>query len=234
MINKRCLSPTIKRSTSSIKGDQTVGNAIRPCSLLLEVEIPQHQEGRAEHNKHRRVQFSNDENNAQSAPHKELSSEMVEDIWYSSEEIQNFKEEVRSMVLQHYYKQGETKNENDEMAGLEKYDPRRSRFKQSALYYTLRAQRQSRDPKFLRSVARRCTAWARALATSQGFHDHCAVYDPLDGLLDVADFESRAVNVKNDEQSRILEIESTEKYCQYNETEMKPSQTKKQRLSYKY
>jgi hypothetical protein len=213
-----------KKSTLSTKGNQSVGNVISPGSLP--------QQG-AEHSRHRRVQFSNDENDAQSAPPKELSLEMIEVIWYSSQEIQHFKEEVRSMVLRHYYQQGETKNEDDEMAGLEKYDPRRSKYKQSALYYTLQAQSQSRDPNFLRLVARRCTAWARTLATNQGFHDHCAVYDPLDTLFDVADFDSRAVNVNDDEKSRVSERDSTEKHRQDNGTEMNPSQTKKQRISYK-
>jgi len=213
-----------KKSTLSTKGNQSVGNVISPGSLP--------QQG-AEHSRHRRVQFSNDGNDAQSAPPKELSSEMIEVIWYSSQEIQHFKEEVRSMVLRHYYQQGETKNEDDEMAGLEKYDPRRSKYKQSALHYTLQAQSHSRDPNYLRSIARRCTAWARTLATNQGFHYYCAVYDPLDGLLDVADFESIAVNADDNEQNRISEIGSTEKHRQDNETEMNPTQTKKQRISYK-
>jgi len=219
------MSPTMKKkSTVFTKGNQSAGNIISPCSLP--------QQG-AEHSKHRRVQFSNDENDTQSAPYEQLTSGMIEAAWYSCQEIQYFKEEVRSTVLRHYYQQGETKNEDDEMAGLEKYGLRRSKYKKAALYYTLQAQCQSKDPDFVRSVTRRCTAWARTLATSQGFHDYCAVYDPLDGLLGAADFESRAVNEDDNEQNRASEIGSTEKHRQDNETEMNPSQTKKQRISYK-
>jgi len=223
MINTRPLSPTMtKKSVASTKGNKSAGNIISSCSLP--------QQG-AEYSTNHRVQFSNDENDTHSAPHEQLSPEMIAATWYSYQEIQHFKEEVRSAVLRHYYQQGETKNEDDEMAGLEKYDPQRSQYKQSALHYTLQAQSQSRDPSFLRSIARRCTAWARTLAINQGFNDYCAVYDPLDGLLDVADFESRAVNADDNEQNRISEIRSTEKHRQDNETEMNPAQTKKQRIS---
>mmetsp|Transcript_39917 Transcript_39917/g.96307 ORF Transcript_39917/g.96307 Transcript_39917/m.96307 type:complete len:132 (-) Transcript_39917:101-496(-) len=81
--------------------------------------------------------------------------------------------------------------------------------KKSAKYHILHAQKKSRDPEFIRSVSRRCTAWARAIAREQGFHDYCAVYDPLDGLLDLEDFDESFTNTM-DEKKRIRDEEMTQ------------------------
>ena len=114
---------------------------------------------------------------------------MIEDMWFTYEEITKFKHDVRSLVIrkvQRNNNKGITNNDDndEEMSGLEKYNPQRSAYKKSALYHILNAQKKSRDPQFLRAVSRRSTAWARAIANEQGFKDYCAIYDPLDDLLD--------------------------------------------------
>jgi hypothetical protein len=129
---------------------------------------------------------------------------MINDMWFTHEDITKFKHEVRSLVIRKVQNGGtvpstEKEQENDdEMSGLEKYNPQRSAYKRSALYNVLHAQSKSRDPYFLRANSRRSTAWARAIANQQGFQDYCAVYDPLDDLLD---FENSNFLESNDDHS---------------------------------
>lgn len=172
------------------------------------------------HNHHRRVRFSmNDENDSQSAPHKELTAEMIDDLWYTEDEITEIKNNVRSLVIRNSQHKV---NDEEEMAGLEKYNPQRSEYKKAALYHILRAQSKSRDPEFLRSVSSRSTAWARTVAADQGFHDYCEIYDPLDNLLDFDNLEPM-MNF-NDDNSPTLHKRS------HHDAEI-PASSKRQRLS---
>lgn len=131
-------------------------------------------------NHQRKVHFAlNDETDSRPAPHQELTTEMIEDMWYSPQYIDYFKQSAKYMVLNR-----EKLNEEELcMSGLERYLGKRSEYRRSALFYTLQAQRKTRNPEFIRAVSRRCTAWARSIATQQGFEDYCEVYDPLARLL---------------------------------------------------
>ncbi|KAL3932771.1 MAG: hypothetical protein SGBAC_010696 [Bacillariaceae sp.] len=157
------------------------------------------------HQSFRRVRFAADENDSQSPAHRALTSEMISELWYTHEEVTKFKNDIRSLVIRQVQK-GDLPKE--EMMGLEKYNPQRSEFKKSAKYHILHAQRQNQDPEFLRSVSRRCTAWARAIARDQGFQDFCAVSDPLDGLLELENFESVMQEIATSTQKRNRDEES--------------------------
>lgn len=134
--------------------------------------------------KQRRVHFSvNDENDSRSAPHQELTAEMINDMWYTPQNIDSFKENAKYAIVNQAKLSQMDDNEEFSMSGLERYGRQRTEYKRSALYYTLDAQRKTRNPDFIRSVARRCTAWARSVAAQQGFEDYCDVYDPLSRLL---------------------------------------------------
>lgn len=112
-------------------------------------------------------------------PMKELTLTMINDVWYTEEEITNFKRTAKRIVCTGRIPEG------DSVSGLERYqDIQRSKYKRSALYYILQAQQSSRNPEFIRAVSKRCTAWARHVAFNQGFAQYCQVYgDPLDTLL---------------------------------------------------
>mmetsp|Transcript_8318 Transcript_8318/g.20029 ORF Transcript_8318/g.20029 Transcript_8318/m.20029 type:complete len:223 (-) Transcript_8318:45-713(-) len=129
----------------------------------------------------RQVRFSNDENDTQNAPHEELSPEMINDMWYTHEEM---KHQVRSIVCRHLHCENFGWNSTtDNISALQRYSPQRSEYKQTTLRCILQAQNQSSDPDFIRSVSIQCTVRARALAANQGLEDYCEVYDPLDSLL---------------------------------------------------
>lgn len=234
MLNTRPLSPTMETrptlSTKSHRGDDEKNITI-PHSLPPEQTV-------------RSVHFSTDENDSQSAPHKELTTDMINGIWYNCDEIQQFKQEVRSIVIRHYQTtNGTTPPTKNEIPELERYGPQRSEYKRFARHHIIQAQKHSRDPNYLRSVARRCTAWARAVATDRGFHDYCAVYDPLDGLLDTADFETIEtieIDANDDEEQRASKLVSDGKrFDRSNGMETKrkfdssgpPQQNKRQRIS---
>jgi len=128
----------------------------------------------------RRITFADpDEDDSAPAPMKELTIEIINDVWYSLDELDYFKENVKRIVLSRKVPEGEASE------GLEKYDTRRMKFKFYALAYIMQAQREGCEPEFLRRVSRRCTAWARTTALNQGFHDFCEIYDPLDDLLEL-------------------------------------------------
>ena len=123
----------------------------------------------------RRVSFflpyNKDENRIPSDM-KHVTLENTKNLWYTKEEILQFKKRTKTCVIE----RGLSDNNND-YSGLERYlDPRRSKFKKSAVYYTLKSQSFNRDPEFTREVSRRCTSWAKKLAIQQGFEDFCSAY----------------------------------------------------------
>jgi len=129
-----------------------------------------------------RVSFSADENDSQSAPNKELTCEMIQDMWYSSSELGGFKQEIKSILLQQCRRGVASKASSDEFLGLERYEPKRDEFRRQAIYFTLQAQEKSKDSNFIRMVARKCTAYSRAVATKQGLVDYSVAYDSLYSL----------------------------------------------------
>ena len=135
----------------------------------------------------KRVHFSTDENDSQLAPHKELTSEMVQDMWYTSTEMDCLKEDVKSIILQRNRELAQvTKEVSENALGLERYETKRDEFRRAAIFYTLQAQKKSKDPTFIGLIAHQCTDFARAAATLQGMKDFGAAYDAtaLDSSLD--------------------------------------------------
>ena len=132
----------------------------------------------------RRVRFSEAENDSQSAPNKELTAEMKQEMWYTSTEISGFKKEAKCIIAQRYFElQTGVKTVDSENAlGLERYEPKRDEFKRQAIYFTLQAQNKSKDPEFIRMIYHKCTAYSRAVASHQVLSDYGAAYDPLYSL----------------------------------------------------
>ncbi|CAJ1939307.1 unnamed protein product [Cylindrotheca closterium] len=157
------------------------------------------------------VRFSNEENDTQSTALQELTSEMINDMWYNRQEFDVIKHQVRSIVWRQQFLNGETpsssfrKNNNhddtDNISVLQRYGPHRSAYKKLVIRYTLHAQNHSIDPDFLRSVSTQFSARARALAANQGFEDYCEVYDPLDSLLGSATIPNDLVHGDDQEQN---------------------------------
>lgn len=158
----------------------------------------------------RQVRFSTDENGTHRASHEELTSEMINDIWYTPEELKDIKHEVRSLVCRHFHRGATSsycdRNSSDDIPALKRYDPQRIVHKQTTLRYVLQAQNHSSEPDFIRSVSRQFSVCARALAANQGFEDYCEVYDPLDSLVSDTSAgvtESHIVYADDQEQSSI-------------------------------
>lgn len=139
----------------------------------------------------RHVYFSDGENDTQrSVTHKELTPDMIQELWYSQDDIERMKNEVRCLVCKQRQIMNtsarEATNDNSSMSttsNLQRYGAQRSKYRRDTLQSILNAQNQNRDPEFLRQVSEQCTAWARALAANQGLEDYCEVYDPLDSLI---------------------------------------------------
>jgi hypothetical protein len=157
MINPRPLSPRIYKSTmkTEIRPDH------EPSSFISE-------------DRQRKVHFAvhDDENDSVPSAMKELTDDIINDLWFTEQEIASFKNTAKMIVLSGKVPEGET------MAGLERYhDIRRYKYKKSALFYILQAQNTSKNPDFIRAVSRRCTVWARTVAEYQGFEHCCEVYE---------------------------------------------------------
>jgi hypothetical protein len=121
----------------------------------------------------RRIHFAvpNDENDSVPSTMTELTDDIINDLWYTEEEITTFKMMAKMIVFSGKVPAGET------MAGLERYhDIRRSKYKKSAIFYTLQAQHANTNPDFIMEVSRRCTIWARTVAENQGLEHFCEVY----------------------------------------------------------
>eukprot|EP00980_Cylindrotheca_fusiformis_P002505 scaffold586_cov68-Cylindrotheca_fusiformis.AAC.14 len=123
---------------------------------------------------------------------KELTLDIINDVWFTEEEIYNFKRTAKQIVYSGQVPEGET------LCGLERYrDIRRSKYKRAAIYYILQAAGADSTPvkptereqhsEFVCAVSKRCTAWARHIARTQGMEHYFEVYgekeeDPLDDL----------------------------------------------------
>lgn len=127
----------------------------------------------------KRVHFSADENDSQSARHNELTSEMAQDMWYTFKDISGFKKQAKCIIVQRnrQLSQGVTKEISENSLGLERYEPKRDKFRRAAIHYTLQAQNKSKDPNFIGLVAQKCADFARAAAAHQGTKDFAAAYD---------------------------------------------------------
>jgi hypothetical protein len=110
-------------------------------------------------------------------PSAALTPEICRELWYQPDEINDFKKETRSLVLD----VGNAKG-GDELCGLERFSFERARYKRRVIRYVLLAQKQ-KGAEFMREIAEKLTAWARDIAEAQGFADFCQVYDPLESLL---------------------------------------------------
>mmetsp|Transcript_40961 Transcript_40961/g.98776 ORF Transcript_40961/g.98776 Transcript_40961/m.98776 type:complete len:213 (-) Transcript_40961:92-730(-) len=212
MLQARPLSPTIETIPTNHKKMNQVTSDKEEMKTAT-----------TENTNKRRVHFSDDENDSQSAPHQELTLEMITDMWHTPEQINYFKQSAKYVILN----KENLDLHDDEFAisGLERYGPKRSEYKRSALFYTLHAQHKSRNPEFIRAVARRCTGWARSVATEQGFADYCDVYDPLARLL--ADPNASVSLLKAVNKSQDI----AEKRLRPVEDEESAVQSKRQRLS---
>ncbi|CAJ1965471.1 unnamed protein product [Cylindrotheca closterium] len=191
-----------------------------------------HENGQSNNKTKRRVHFSADENDSRSAPHEELTLEMIDDMWYTPQHIDHFKQSVKYIIyiILNKEKQSEDEHAETETSGLERYRPQRSEYKRSALFYTLHAQSKDRNPEFIRAVARRCTAWARSIATEQGFEDYCDVYDdPLDRLL--ADSNVSATLLEDYIESNDTTEKRRLRPVEDDDHESAPAESKRQRLS---
>jgi hypothetical protein len=106
-----------------------------------------------------------------------LTPEICRELWYQPDEINDFKKETRSLVLDGNAKDG------DALCGLERFSFERASYKRRVIRYVLLAQTKQKGAEFIRNIAEQLTAWARDIAEAQGFADFCQVYDPLESLL---------------------------------------------------
>lgn len=102
-------------------------------------------------------------------------------------------------------------DDRENLVGLERFSRQRAVWKRSAIHYVLMAQRQvhrqqrqrqsqqsnnnnlninnESNEEYIRNVSTRCSGWAKETAVEQGFHDYCAVHDPLASLFSDSDDE---------------------------------------------
>jgi len=147
----------------------------------------------------------------------ELTDEICRELWYQKDELVTMKKAVRVLLAkaghiapqpqQQQQQQSLNVIEEDEaesqqmeteretVIGLGRFSYQRSQYKRSAIYYVMAAQQECpwnypKKPAYIRAVSRRCTGWARQVATEEGFANFCEVYgDPIENLLNTSSWE---------------------------------------------
>lgn len=123
-----------------------------------------------------------------------LTEEHCNELWYQKSELAAIKHAAkvaianRAKVERNPYSSFE---QLDELLGLERFSKQRAVWKKSAIKCVMMAQCQINGMNgnnsiskedYIERISSRCTAWARDAAEKQGFHDYCAVHDPLAAL----------------------------------------------------
>jgi hypothetical protein len=116
-----------------------------------------------------------------------LTTETCAQLWYHTAEISAFKRQVGTILLS-----SGNKNQDDR-CGLERHSIERDRAKKAAIKLVILAQSMQLGDSddFLKLVSEKCSARAREMAFSQGFHDHCQVYyESLESIVDGCEIDS--------------------------------------------
>lgn len=139
-----------------------------------------------------------------------LTEEHCNELWYQKSELAAIKHAAkvaianRAKVERNPYSSFE---QLDELIGLERFSKQRAVWKKSTIKCVMMAQRQINrlngnnsisKEDYIERISSRCTAWARDAAEKQGFHDYCAVHDPLAALFsDSKDNDNEKENKQN-------------------------------------
>ncbi|CAJ1965473.1 unnamed protein product [Cylindrotheca closterium] len=119
-----------------------------------------------------------DSKNVFASPHKELTKEMIHEVWYSQMEILTFQKRIKlTLLLKERFPTLNDSNFKDSMLGLDRHNPKRASYKRAATKFTLEAQQKSDDPDFLALVSRQCSSWAKSIAIHSALKTCCDVYD---------------------------------------------------------
>lgn len=125
-----------------------------------------------------------------------LTPEHCEELWYQRSELAAIKHAAKVTIATRNFVKGNPDasfEQLDELQGLERFSKQRAVWKKSAIKCVIMAQRKIKDlyagsnamdkedqiRDYIHLISSRCTEWARDAAQKQGFHDYCAVHDPL-------------------------------------------------------
>lgn len=123
-----------------------------------------------------------------------LSEELCHELWYQKSELAAIKHAAKVAIANRSAVQGNPNasfEELDELIGLERFSKQRAVWKKSAIRCVMMAQRQINcldgnhsicREDYIQHIAMSGSEWARDAAEKQGFHDYCAVHDPLAAL----------------------------------------------------
>jgi hypothetical protein len=139
-----------------------------------------------------------------------LTEEHCQELWYQKSELAAIKHAAKVTIANRAKVQGDpnaSSEEQDDLIGLERFSKQRAVWKKSAIRCIMMAQRQINSlygihniskEDYIQRISMRCTDWARDAAEKQGFHDYCAVHDPLAALFSDSEAgESEKENEQN-------------------------------------
>ena len=125
-----------------------------------------------------------------------LTPEHCEELWYQRSELAAIKQAAKVTIATRNLVESSPDASLellDELQGLERFSKQRAVWKKSAIKCVVMAQRKIKElyagsnamdkedqiRDYIHLISARCTEWARDAAQKQGFHDYCAVHDPL-------------------------------------------------------
>jgi len=124
-----------------------------------------------------------------------LTEEHCNELWYQKSELAAIKQAAKVAIASRGFVEGNpnaSSDQLDELIGLERFSKQRAVWKKSAIRCVMMAQSQIKNlyagnntiskEDYIQRISLRCTEWARDAAEKQGFHDYCAVHDPLAAL----------------------------------------------------
>jgi hypothetical protein len=143
-----------------------------------------------------------------------LTEDHCHELWYQKQELATIKHEAKVVIAnRNKILKKKTTNvsseERESWVGLERFSKQRGMWKKSGLRCILLAQRQMdgfdaqitdnilSKEEYIRDISLKCTAWSRDAAQKQGFHDYCAVHDPLASLFSDKEFNSSEISLED-------------------------------------
>ena len=131
----------------------------------------------------RRVQFFQARIVCTVTPNSSLTEEERNERWYQPQELDDFRNEARSLCREIRDQQtgGSNAAEMGDFPnrGLEhRVCIKRQRNKAIAVRCIIKAQDRNRDPSFIAMIAEKCTLWAKEVAAVEASRDYCIVYCP--------------------------------------------------------
>jgi hypothetical protein len=131
----------------------------------------------------RRVQFFEARIVGMITPHSCLTDEERSQIWYQQQELDEFKNEARSLCrdMRDQKTRIADNSQVDDVTGrgLEhRVCIKRQRNKALAVRCILKTQDRNKDPSFIAMISEKCTLWAKEVAVAEASRDYCRVYCP--------------------------------------------------------